>query len=264
MRVFLCWFLLNLVGMTFPLSFAYGAGYNVVEQTTNRGTFYAYQDQERPAWWHMAMPDVAYYAYNSNSTEFFISPAQTENVFKVNLVKRLDKLPAAQMRRQKLDGITINDYQDLDQWQVHVYHQFCGSVLASKKAAQDLKLNFVDQVRISQGLQAAFSQEINRDKPCDDFHVPSVMGRLVGYALALEGRAIKSDVTNIEKADKLPKKYLTVEQVASARPLTPKGRLSMLLATLPPEDRASYKEMTKNKPPESIIRAIKAHLTPQN
>ena len=258
MRVFLNRTVLILMGAFTPFSAAFSADYTVVEQSTNQGTFYAYHNKNAPAWWHMAMPDVAYYAYNSNSTKFYIRPAQSSSVYTVNLVKRLDKLPAAQMRRQDVEGIKVAGYNDLRQWQVHVYNKFCGSVLASKNAAQDLKLNFVDQVRISQGLRTAFSQDINRKKPCDDFHIPSVMGRLVGYGLALEGRTIKSDVTNINEANDLPENYLTKKQTTSARPLTPEGRLTLLLATLPPQERLSYEKMTEDKPPEGIIRAIKA------
>ena len=264
MRVFLGWTVLNIWWLFTPLAVAFSADYKVVEQSTNQGTFYAYHNQNTPSWWHMAMPDVAYYAYNSNSTRFYIRPAQSSSVYTVNLVKRLDKLPAAQMRRQDVKGIEIAEYSDLRQWQVHVYNKFCGSVLASKNAAQDLKLNFVDQVRISQGLRTAFSQDIDRNKPCDDFHIPAVMGRLVGYGLALEGRTIKSDVTSINEANDLPENYLTVQQTASAHPLTPEGRLTLLLATLPPQERLSYEKMTGDKPPESIIRAIKARYSQKN
>lgn len=232
--------------------------FHVVEQTTSQGTFYAYHDQTNPAWWHMAIPGIVYYAYNSNSTAFYIRPAHREAVYQVNLVHRLDKLPAASMKRQEVSGIEIAGYSDLYQWQVHVYNRFCGSVLASQSAAEELRLNFVDQVRISQGLRTAFSQEIDRAKPCDDFHIPSVMGRLVGYGLALEGRGIKSDVTGIETENDLPENYLTREHVKKARPLDDRGRLELLLATLTPEERAAYQAMTADKPVEAVIRAIKA------
>lgn len=233
-------------------------GYQVIQQTTNQGTFYAYHDQRHPAWWYMAIPDVAAYTYNSSSTAFYIRPAGSARVYQVNLLKRLDKLPAAQMKRQEVSGIDIQDYSDIRQWQVYVYNRFCGSVLASREAADDLRLNFVDQVRISQGLRTAFSQEINREKPCDDFHIPAVMGRLVGYGLALEGRGIKSDVTNIETTNTLPESYLTRTQTDKAVPLSDEGRLELLLATLPPERQVAYERLTGEKPPEAVIRAIQA------
>ena len=243
-----------------PLSAPMAADYQVVEQATNQGTFYAYHNQEAPQWWHMAIPDVAAYAYNSSSTAFFIRPAGTENIYKVNLLKRLDKLPAARMKRQDVSGVEVAGYQDIHQWQVHVYNQFCGSVLASKAAAEDMRLNFVDQVRISQGLRTAFSQKINRRKPCDDFHIPAVMGRLVGYGLALEGRKIKSDVTAITEADSLPEDYLTREQIKTAKPLSAQGRLDLLLAALPPERREVFKKRAANQPAEAVIRAVQAQM----
>lgn len=253
--VFTIWLMASLACLT-----AHAENFRVVEQTTNQGTFYAYHNHTEPNWWHMAVPEVAYYLYNSSRMAFYIRPAQSDNIYQVNLLKRLDKLPAAKMKRQEVDGFSIENFNDLKQWHVYVYNQFCGSILASQNAADDFRLNFVDQVRISQGLRTAFSQNINRNKPCDDFHIPAVMGRLVGYALAIEGRKIKSDVSSIRKENKLPEHYLKVKDIEAAKPLSPDGRLELLLAALDPETRQAYKILTKEKPAESVIHAIKAHL----
>lgn len=260
MRVFYFYTVLMFSAFCFPAAAQAGKAFTTVEQTTNQGTFYAYHDQEHPSWWFMGIPDVAYYAYNSQRMQFFIRPAHMDVVYQVNILDRLDKLPAAQMKRQEIKGVKIQGYSDLYQWQVKVYNRFCGSVIASQKAAERFRLNFVDQVRISQGLRKAFSQEINRDKPCDDFHIPAVMGRLVGYALALEGRGIKSDVTGIEVKGEKPEDFLTHKQIVKANALDDEGRKNLLLATLPPQDRQELETLTKGQPAKIVIGAIKARL----
>lgn len=261
MRVFCFCIALLATLSAFAPSGQAGKAFSVVEQTTNQGTFYAYHDLAHPSWWFMAIPDVVYYAYNSQRMQFFARPAHKDDVYQINLLKRLDKLPAAQMKRQEITGVDIQGYNDLYQWQVNVYNRFCGSVIASQKAAERFNLNFVDQVRISQGLRTAFSQEIDRSKPCDDFHIPAVMGRLVGYGLALEGRGIKSDVTGIEVEGEKPDEFLTHKQIAGAVPLDDEGRKDLLLATLSPEERSEFEALSQDQSAKVVIGAIKARLS---
>ena len=241
--------------------YTHATEYTSIEQTTKEGTFYAYSSKAAPHIWFMGLPNTAAYAYDAAKIRFYIRPHGHTAVYSVNLPKRLNKLPKAKTKRQNISGLTILKYNDLHQWEVSIGKELCGIVLTSRKGAQDLHLNFTDQVNISQGLRAAFSQGGKtsvQKASCKDFNLPYAVGRFMGYALLINGTNINASLTKITEDAALPKNYLTLEDLKITQPLNDQGKADLLFASLSTEEKALLTPQLNTHTPKEKIRLIKA------
>lgn len=197
--------------------------------------------------WSMLVPYQFFYSYDKQKNGFYVRLDGEEETYSLNLLSRIDRLPEAKVEKVG-PGLPLLGYPTT-QWRIYSRGTLCADVFASTGAAENIGLDFSDQIRIYQGVRGVLSFAKMTDDPCENFVIPAAMGRVLGYVLAFSGRMGEGRVTAIHAKKNLPMKYIRPSETKNAKDFETPERIRAILKSLQPERRAEMEEFIKGKTP---------------
>lgn len=204
--------------------------------------------------WSMYIPNLFNYAYNSGTYEFVVRLPLKDDVYAVNLMDRVKRVPEALVEKVG-EGITLLGYPTT-QWRVYSLGELCGDVFTSTQAAENIGLNYADQTRIGQGVAEAMSKPALTDQKCENFTVKPALGNVMGYALAFSGRVGEGRVTAINANIDLPNSFINPDDMAQAQEFNAEARKEFLLSAVPLADRANVRAMMVGKSAHETMKIL--------
>ncbi len=204
--------------------------------------------------WSMSFDDRFNYAYNSETYEFAVQKVGSDKTYAINLSKRMDQVPPAVVEKVG-QGITLLGYPTT-QWRVYSLGELCGDVFTSPQAAENLGLNYADQMRIQQGTWEALSREPLLESKCANFAIKPALGKVMGYALAFSGKAGEGRITAIDASTVLPNGRITPIDMMRAKEFDDEARKEIRLTIYSPARQEEFKKLMKGRTTKEAIRLL--------
>jgi len=229
-----------------------GVGLESVNKSVSEQTFLVEEDGAKFVSMHI--PLRLYYAYNKQTNGFFIKIPENEQVFGINLLKRIEGVPEAIVEKVGT-GLDLLGYKTT-QWRIYSLGQLCADVFTSTDAAQNIGFDFADQMRIRQGLAEAFSTPKLTDDKCENFVIKPALGSIMGLALAFSGRMGEGRVTNIQAKAEMPNKFITPKASKMALPIDDATRKEVILMAMPAHNRQQMRKLFENTTAEQAVNML--------
>lgn len=231
-----------------------GIGFESVNKSVSEQTFLVQEGGVRLVSMHI--PSRLYYAYEKQTNGFFVKIPQQGQIYGINLLQRIDSVPEAIVEKVGI-GLDLLGYKTT-QWRIYSLGQLCADVFTSTDAAENMGLNFADQLRIRQGLAEVFSTPKLTDDKCENFIIKPALGGIMGLALAYSGRMGEGRIKNIQANAELPKDFITPSLSKTAKPIDDATRKEVILLALPVENRPQMRKLFENSTAEQAIKMLGA------